>query len=207
MSELNTTNERDQYKFPMRLRLAMEHAATVLKNSADYRRRELDEDSQALVRSVLDELDSACTEANLAARAPLPAQGDGKKCQYPNCGCTSRATCNFNYDAAPAQAPLPAKWGGREAAAKWLMNNYQDYVNISELCKAMVAAAPEQAGDALNALLTRIDDAFEIYERHGAICEFEGYPMIYADTLTEIVTLRGEYHAAMSASQDQGDAA
>jgi hypothetical protein len=37
------------------------------------------------------------------ARAPLPGQGDGKKCQYPNCGCTSRATCNFNYDA-PAQA-------------------------------------------------------------------------------------------------------
>ena len=104
MSELNTTNERDQYKFPMRLRLAMEHAATVLKNSADYRRRELDEDSQALVRSVLDELDSACTEANLAARAPLPAQGDGKKCQYPNCGCTSRATCNFNYDAQAGDA-------------------------------------------------------------------------------------------------------
>jgi hypothetical protein len=72
MSELNTTNERDQYKFPMRLRLAMEHAATVLKNSADYRRRELDEDSQALVRSVLDELDSACTEANLAARRAAP---------------------------------------------------------------------------------------------------------------------------------------
>ena len=56
----------DEFKFPMGLRSAMERVATVLTNTADVRRRELDEDSQILVRSVLDELDSACIEANLA---------------------------------------------------------------------------------------------------------------------------------------------
>lgn len=56
----------DEYRFPMRLRSAMERAATVLTNTADVRRRELDEDGQILVRNVLDELDSACIEANLA---------------------------------------------------------------------------------------------------------------------------------------------
>jgi hypothetical protein len=43
-------------------------------------------------------------QAEVLARAPLPAQGDGKKCQYPNCGCTSRTTCNFNYDAQAGDA-------------------------------------------------------------------------------------------------------
>lgn len=60
------------------------------------------------------------------------------------------------------------------------------------------------AGDsekALDALLTRIDDAFEAYERYGAICEFEGNSMIYADTLIEIVTLRGEYHAILQSQK------
>ena len=42
-------------------------------------------------------------------------------------------------------------------------------------------------------VLTRIDEAFENYERHGATCEFEGNPMIYAGVLSEIVDLR---HAA-----------
>jgi hypothetical protein len=55
----------DDYKFPMRLRCAMERAATVLTNSANIRRRELDEDDQALLRGVLDDLDSACIEANM----------------------------------------------------------------------------------------------------------------------------------------------
>jgi hypothetical protein len=71
MTEL--TNERDAYKFPMHLRFAMERAATVLKNCADVQRRELDEDSQALVRNVLDELDAACAESNLAARRATPS--------------------------------------------------------------------------------------------------------------------------------------
>ena len=66
------------------------------------------------------------------------------------------------------------------------------------------SASALSAGDsekALDALLTRIDDAFEAYERYGAICEFEGNPMIYADTLTEIVTLRGEYHAILQSQK------
>lgn len=70
----------DEYKFPMRLRCAMERAATVLTNCADIRRRELDEDSQNHLRGVLDELDQACIETNMvlptrmarrAAGAPL----------------------------------------------------------------------------------------------------------------------------------------
>lgn len=56
----------DEYKFPMRLRCAMERAATVLTNCADIRRRELDEDSQGHLRGVLDDLDQACIEANMA---------------------------------------------------------------------------------------------------------------------------------------------
>lgn len=67
-----TDSTRDLYKFPMRLRYAMQRAATVLTNCADTRVRELDEDSQAHLRSVLDELDSACAEAGLAVRAAHP---------------------------------------------------------------------------------------------------------------------------------------
>lgn len=79
-----------------------------------------------------------------------------------------------------------------------------------QIWHAMLGAAPAppadalSAGDsekALDALLTRIGDAFEAYERYGAICEFEGNPMIYADTLTEIVTLRGEYHAILQSQK------
>jgi hypothetical protein len=58
----------DEYKFPIRLRMAMERAATVLNNCANYGRRELDEDSQGIMRIALDDLDSACVEANLAVR-------------------------------------------------------------------------------------------------------------------------------------------
>ena len=38
-------------------------------------------------------------------------------------------------------------------------------------------------------LLERISDAMQSYERHGAICMFEGSPMIYASTLTEIADI------------------
>ena len=38
-------------------------------------------------------------------------------------------------------------------------------------------------------LLDRISDAMQSYERHGAICIFEGSPMIYAATLTEIADI------------------
>lgn len=58
----------DEHKFPIRLRVAMERAARVLTNCASFRNRELDEDSQNLLRGVLDELDGACLEANLAIR-------------------------------------------------------------------------------------------------------------------------------------------
>lgn len=74
-------------------------------------------------------------------------------------------------------------------------------------------AAPASHRDAsLAALLTRIEDAAEAYERYGAICQFEGSPMIYAETLIEIVTLRGEYHvstidAALVGQQNKGDGA
>lgn len=93
--------------------------------------------------------------------------------------------------------------GGLRDAPEWRMGGIKrppaDWPKNKRL--NLYDGAPAQdlsAGDsqkALDALLTRIDDAFESYERFGAICEFEGQPMIYADTLTEIVTLRGEYHA------------
>ena len=56
----------DEYKFPMRLRTAMAHAAVVLRNSSSDHYRELDEDMQSLVRRTLDEVDAACIESNLA---------------------------------------------------------------------------------------------------------------------------------------------
>lgn len=73
--------------------------------------------------------------------------------------------------------------------------------------QALLAQPLQQEGgkDELQALLTRIDDAFEAYERFGGICEFEGQPMIYADTLTEIITLRGEYHVATLAAPPASD--
>lgn len=55
----------DEYKFPMRLRATMAHAAVVLRNSSSDHYRELDEDMQSLVRRTLDELDAACIEANM----------------------------------------------------------------------------------------------------------------------------------------------
>lgn len=64
----NIDAERDQYKFPMHLRYTMERASLVLKNSADIRRRELDEDQQSLIREVLDDLERACAESGLVAR-------------------------------------------------------------------------------------------------------------------------------------------
>lgn len=53
---------------------------------------------------------------------------------------------------------------------------------------------------ALDALLTRIDDAFDSYERFGGICKFEDEPMIHASMLTEIVDLRGALHVATIAA-------
>ena len=41
-------------------------------------------------------------------------------------------------------------------------------------------------------LLERISNAMQSYERHGAICMFEGSPMIYASTLTEIADIAAE---------------
>jgi len=41
-------------------------------------------------------------------------------------------------------------------------------------------------------LLERISNAMQSYERHGAICTFEGSPMIYASTLTEIADIASE---------------
>ena len=41
-------------------------------------------------------------------------------------------------------------------------------------------------------LLERISNAMQSYERHGAICMFEGSPMIYASTLTEIADIASE---------------
>ena len=41
-------------------------------------------------------------------------------------------------------------------------------------------------------LLERISNAMQSYERHGAICTFEGSPMIYASTLTEIADIAAE---------------
>ena len=65
----------DEYKFPMRLRMAMERDATVLTNCSAYSRRELDEDSQLHLRGVLDDLDSACVEANMVVRRAPRSRG------------------------------------------------------------------------------------------------------------------------------------
>lgn len=71
--------------------------------------------------------------------------------------------------------------------------------NVQTLYTAPSAASSDARDAALEILLTRIDDAFTNYERMGAVCEFEGQPMIYAATLEEIVQARGEYHVALSA--------
>lgn len=57
--------------------------------------------------------------------------------------------------------------------------------------RAALAKQAEAAPD-YSPLFTRIDEAIENYVRHGAICEFEGQPMIYAATLLEIGNLLGE---------------
>jgi hypothetical protein len=75
-AEQNNDAERDQYKFPMHLRVVMERASVVLRNSADSRRRELDEDQQGVIREVLDELERACAESGLCARRSA-AIGEG----------------------------------------------------------------------------------------------------------------------------------
>jgi hypothetical protein len=60
--------------------------------------------------------------------------------------------------------------------------------------------APRQAPD-YSPLFARIDEAVENYVRHGAACEFEGQPMIYAATLLEIGNLLGEVAPNKSTAQ------
>jgi hypothetical protein len=133
------------------------------------------------------------------ARAPLPAQGDGKKCQYPNCGCTSRTTCNFNYDAAPAQAPLPAT-----AIAKVVETD----IDISVIDAVLpigtpLYAAPAQAGDARNVLPEYTIDIGVAGDRY--YYSFKNAHQLPAEfswnRLWDVMRA-----AAMSASQDQREA-
>ena len=53
-------------------------------------------------------------------------------------------------------------------------------------------ARPVPAEPVNTQLLERISNAMQSYERHGAICMFEGSPMIYASTLTEIADIASE---------------
>jgi hypothetical protein len=59
---------------------------------------------------------------------------------------------------------------------------------LNEIDHALAEPAAQSA--ALDALLTRIDNAHEAFDRYGHVCEFEGEPMIYASTLSEIMELR-----------------
>jgi hypothetical protein len=69
--------------------------------------------------------------------------------------------------------------------------------------EARATAAEDARETALKALLTGIDDAFENYERFGAVCMFEDQPMIHANVLTEIIDLRGQYHIERTTSPSQ----
>ena len=109
----------DEYKFPMALRSAMEHAATVLTNCADIRRRELDEDSQSHLRGVLDDLDAACIEANMAvptwykktegASATAASATVGVSHGYAHCLADLQAEAHEKYGMTPAETLAAAQ--------------------------------------------------------------------------------------------------
>lgn len=65
---------------------------------------------------------------------------------------------------------------------------------MSTSIAAQAMAVPAEPVNAR--LLERISDAIQAYERHGAICTFEGEPMIYASTLTEIAEIAAEAQQA-----------
>lgn len=90
-------------------------------------------------------------------------------------------------------------------AENWAFQSRMVYApeSWSAMCSRATAWADARRPAALpsaelDALLTRIDEAFESYERHGGVCEFEGSPMIYAETLTEIA----EYRAALKGQEN-----
>jgi len=127
----------DEYKFPMRLRVAMEHAATVLTNCADIRRRELDEDSQGIVRRVLDELDAACIESNLAVPTRLAPGAARLAAATAQSDITAGAPAGYAHSLADLQAEAHEQYGMTPAetlaAAQWLYErNLISYPNTAE---------------------------------------------------------------------------
>jgi hypothetical protein len=96
----------------------------------------------------------------------------------------------------PVTAAKPVAWGLLAIQEPELTNDAElaDYwKRKGRTVTPFYTAAPAQANvrdAALEALLTRIDDAWANYERMGEVCSFEGQPMIYASTLEEIVGLR-----------------
>ena len=76
------------------------------------------------------------------------------------------------------------------------LERVQAYEQIGQLLAERDALAAElkalREQEPVARLLDRISDAMQSYERHGAICMFEGSPMIYASTLTEIADIAAE---------------
>lgn len=129
----------DAYKFPVRLRAAMAHAAVVLSNSSSSVVRELDEDSQHLIRRTLDELDSACAEANLAVRTP-PATARADELQS--------GTVRSWSGKSPADAPCASQ---RELPAGYAYS----LVDLQSVAHARFGLSPAQTLSIAQALYER----------------------------------------------------
>ena len=73
---------------------------------------------------------------------------------------------------------------------RWLSRSLEKVAAERDALAAELKALREQ--EPVAQLLDRISDAMQSYDRHGAICMFEGSPMIYASTLTEIADIASE---------------
>jgi hypothetical protein len=111
---------------------------------------EMDAESQMCLHLTVDE------NASVAALAAAPSAA--QQCQYPNCGCTSRATCTFNY-AAPSAAPtIPVgEIIANDPVHGWHMRALVDWEAIGAGTKLYTHPAPSAApGDAQTAEVMRI---------------------------------------------------
>lgn len=98
----------------------------------------------------------------------------------------------------PAERPTPATRPGWRDINDIVADREKDPSKAAALERARERLAAESAPvEPVNArLLERISDAIQAYERYGAICTFEGEPMIYASTLTEIAEIAAEAQQA-----------
>ena len=81
---------------------------------------------------------------------------------------------------------------------RWLSRSLEKAVAERDALAAELKALREQ--EPVAQLLDRISDAMQSYDRHGAICIFEGSPMIYASTLTEIADIAAIAESAIESS-------